>query len=333
VVIVRRNQVASVLPMLAQAHRIPSVLFLGNSATGPEHLVNALGKDRVLTGMVNAEGERGRDTGVVRYLWRKPCPGLRRTGWEPSARTAAIQDLFTRAGLPAHTISNVEAAQKTHAAGLPGFAGAVYAADGVQQLAHSPRLIRMFVAAYREALRGLRADGTPITPASNRLVEWIPPAAAGVRFAVLPQYPRGGRRRRTPRHGRPGRNEGNRRRNPGDPGPYPHPKPCQQRHERRNRPAARGRHPPIGHSSQQAPGRPPDERDEPVSHLPQAPPAVWGRSGAASVRGLVEAVGAGADRDHGRSPQHRGERQGEGQDQATRCADDWYDGIGARYLS
>jgi ketopantoate reductase len=74
VVIVRRNQVASVLPMLAQAHRIPSVLFLGNSATGPEHLVNALGKDRVLTGMVNAGGERERDTGWSATCGGRPCP-------------------------------------------------------------------------------------------------------------------------------------------------------------------------------------------------------------------------------------------------------------------
>jgi hypothetical protein len=112
---------------------------------------------------------------VVRYLWWKAMPLVfAELDGKPSARTAAILDLFTRAGLPAHTISNVEAAQKTHAAGLPGFAGAAYAAGGVRQLAHSPHLIRMFVAAYREALRGLRADGTPITPASNRLVEWIP---------------------------------------------------------------------------------------------------------------------------------------------------------------
>jgi len=175
VVIVRRNQLASVLPMLAQASRIPSVLFLGNSATGPELLVDALGKDRVLTGMVNAGGERERDTGVVRYLWSKSMPLVfAELDGRPSARTDAIQDLFARAGLPAHTVRNVETVQKTHAAGLPGFAGAVYAAGGVRQLAHSPRLIRLFVAAYREALRGLHADGTPITPRSNRLVEWIP---------------------------------------------------------------------------------------------------------------------------------------------------------------
>lgn len=175
VVIVRRSQVASVLPMLAQARRIPTVLFLGNSATGPELMIDALGKDRVLTGMVNAGGERERDTGVIRYLWSKRMPLVfGELDGKPSARTASIQELFTRAGLPAHTVTNVEAVQKTHAAGLPGFAGAVYAAGGVRRLAHSPGLLRMFVAAYREVLRGLRADGTPITPASNRLIEWVP---------------------------------------------------------------------------------------------------------------------------------------------------------------
>jgi len=92
VVIVRRNQLASVLPMLAQAHRIPSVLFLGNSATGPELLVDALGKDRVLTGMVNAGGERERDTGVVRYLWSKSMPLVfAELDGRRSSRTAAIR--------------------------------------------------------------------------------------------------------------------------------------------------------------------------------------------------------------------------------------------------
>ena len=102
VVIVRRNQVASVLPMLAQAHRIPSVLFLGNSATGPEHLVNALGKDRVLTGMVNAGGERGRDTGVVRYLWWKAMPlvfaELARDSRHRSRYRCTVSELNVREG-------------------------------------------------------------------------------------------------------------------------------------------------------------------------------------------------------------------------------------------
>ena len=34
IVVVRRNQIASVLPMLAQNHCIPNILFLGNNAAG-----------------------------------------------------------------------------------------------------------------------------------------------------------------------------------------------------------------------------------------------------------------------------------------------------------
>jgi hypothetical protein len=37
-----------------------------------------------------------------------------------------------------------------------------------------PQLLRLFVQGYREALRALRADGTPLRPSATRLVEWIP---------------------------------------------------------------------------------------------------------------------------------------------------------------
>jgi hypothetical protein len=53
----RRNQIPSILPMLAQDHRIPSVLFLGNAA-GPQDLVEALGRQRVLLGLGNSGGPR-----------------------------------------------------------------------------------------------------------------------------------------------------------------------------------------------------------------------------------------------------------------------------------
>ena len=45
IVIMRRNQILSVLPMLAQNHHIPSVLFLGNNAAGPQDLIDALGRE------------------------------------------------------------------------------------------------------------------------------------------------------------------------------------------------------------------------------------------------------------------------------------------------
>jgi 2-dehydropantoate 2-reductase len=173
-VIVRRNQIPSVLPMLAQNRRIPSVLFLGNNAAGADEMVQALGRERVLTGMVNAGGER--DGYVVRYIWSRWFPILfAELDDRPTPRTAAIARMFRSAGLPARVIKNVEAYQKTHAAGVPPLAGALYMAGGdIRRLARMPKLLRLCVEGWREALRALRADGTPLRPSATRLMEWIP---------------------------------------------------------------------------------------------------------------------------------------------------------------
>ncbi len=186
VVIVRRNQIPSVLPMLARAKRIPSVLFLGNNAAGSQDLVDALGRERVLIGMVNAGGERVGH--VVRYLWWKRLPlQLSELDDKPSARTAAILQAFKTAGLPAHLRGQMDAYLKTHAAGLPGFAGALYRAGGsTHELAHRPDLLRLFVESMREALRALTRLGVPLRPAAQRLVFWIPMPllVLGLRFFV-----------------------------------------------------------------------------------------------------------------------------------------------------
>jgi 2-dehydropantoate 2-reductase len=183
VVIVRRSQVGSVLPLLAAAPDIPSCLFLGNNLAGSTDMAEALGAGRVLTGMVNAGGER--DKQVVRYLFTRRLPllfgerdGVTRT------RTRAIAETFCNAGLPARVVTNPEAYQKTHGAGLPAFAGALYSAGGnVRRLARQPDLLHLFVTGYREALRAIEADGTAIKPALTRAMMWVPEAiiSAGLR--------------------------------------------------------------------------------------------------------------------------------------------------------
>jgi hypothetical protein len=69
IVIVRRNQIPSLLPVLAGNHRIPSVLFLSNNAAGEQDMIEALGRECVLIGMPNAGGAR--EGHVVRYLWSR----------------------------------------------------------------------------------------------------------------------------------------------------------------------------------------------------------------------------------------------------------------------
>jgi len=184
VVIVRHNHVASVLPLLAAASHLPSVLFLGNNLAGSSDMAEALGGERVLTGMVNAGGFR--DGVVVRYIFNRR---LRLLFGEADgairARTRAIGEMFRGAGLPARAVTDPEAYQKTHAAGLPAFAGALYSAGGsVRLLARRPDLLHLFVAGYRDALRALRCDGTAIRPGMTRALLWAPewPLRAGLRY-------------------------------------------------------------------------------------------------------------------------------------------------------
>ena len=174
IVIVRANQIPSVLPPLAKNHRIPSVLFLGNNAAGPQDLIAALGRERVLLGMANAGGAR--QGHVIRYLWWSWMPLLfGELDDVPRPRTKSIVKVFRRAGLSARVVKNVDAYLKTHAAGLPALAGAAYLTGGqIRQLAHAPTVLKLNVQAFREALRALRAIGIPIKPSATRLVEWLP---------------------------------------------------------------------------------------------------------------------------------------------------------------
>jgi 2-dehydropantoate 2-reductase len=174
IVAVRRNQIPSILPALAQNHRIPSALFLGNNAAGPQDMIEALGRQRVLIGMPNVGGERLGH--IVRCLSSRWLPLLFGQLDDVSTpRTEAIVRLFRSAGLSARVVKNVDAYQKTHAAFLPACAGALYLAGGdVHHLAHMPEALKLFVRASGEALRALRTVGIPLKPSGTRLVEWIP---------------------------------------------------------------------------------------------------------------------------------------------------------------
>jgi len=128
----------------------------------------------VLIGLGNAGGERYGY--VVRYVWPR-WVSLPFNTWDdaPSPCTKTIVGLFRSAGLRAHVQSHMDAYLKTHAAGLPPFAGALYSVGGnVHTLAHHPDALRWFVRSYCEGLHALRCVGIPVTPSAVRLIEWIP---------------------------------------------------------------------------------------------------------------------------------------------------------------
>jgi 2-dehydropantoate 2-reductase len=64
-VIVRRDQLAGIMPALTANHYIPTLLFMLNNPLGSTQLIRALGQDRVLLGFPGAGGTR--EGQIVRY--------------------------------------------------------------------------------------------------------------------------------------------------------------------------------------------------------------------------------------------------------------------------
>jgi 2-dehydropantoate 2-reductase len=177
-VIMRKNKVAEVLPVLAANRRIPSVLFLMNNAAGPGEFIRALGAERVLVGFPMAGGLRAGH--VIRYL----APSSGRIGLpfgevdgRITTRTQQVaQVLDSLPGFRAEIRTDMDAWLKCHVALLmPSLVPALYAAetDNVR-LAHTRDLVVLGLRAVREGFRVLRALGIPITPARLKQFEWIP---------------------------------------------------------------------------------------------------------------------------------------------------------------
>lgn len=176
VVIVRNNQLDSVLPVLAANSATPNVLFMVNNAAGPDALVAALGKERVLLGFPGAGGQRV--DGVVRYrLTRRIVQPttLGELDGSLSKRILQIARALDEAGFPTAVERQMDAWLKTHVAVVSPVANALYMAGGDNyRLARTRDGLILMVRAVKESLHVLRALQVPITPPKFRLLAWIP---------------------------------------------------------------------------------------------------------------------------------------------------------------
>ncbi len=176
VVLVRKNQVATVLPALAANKSTPSFLFMINNAAGPDEYISAVGRERVLLGFAGAGGER--EGHVVRHAVLSKFLQPTSIGELNGCRTSRIEQIgsmFRAAGFPPVIHSNMDAWLKTHVALVSPIANAIYMAGGDNcQLARDPDGVALMLRAIREGFRTLRVMGIPITPFSFRSLEWIP---------------------------------------------------------------------------------------------------------------------------------------------------------------
>ena len=176
VVMMPKNHVPEILPILAANCNTPNVLFMVNNAAGPDEMINALGRERVLLGFPGAGGTRKGH--VVRYRVvsaRQQPTTFGELDGSTTARLEQIVNVFKGAGFPVAINSQMDAWLKTHVAEVNPMANALFMAGGDNyRLARTRDAIVLMIRAIREGYSVLGKLNIPIVPAKHKLLKWIP---------------------------------------------------------------------------------------------------------------------------------------------------------------
>lgn len=176
-VVLPRNSVCDVLPILAANRKTPNVMFFGQNVIGPEVMVESVGGKRVLLGFPGAGAVRHNDQ-LINYLildQREQPTTIGELDGDRSERIKEIADTFANAGFPVAISGNMDAWLKTHVAEIVPSAGAFYMADGgIGRLRNNRKALVLMIRAIREGFRVLSALGIPVTPSSHKIFRWIP---------------------------------------------------------------------------------------------------------------------------------------------------------------
>jgi len=173
-VVIRKNQVPDLLPVLAR-NRSPNVVFMVNNPSGPDEFTRALGKERVMLGFVFGAGKR--DGSVIRAisgLGRIATPFGEIDG-RITPRLTRLVGILCQAGLKSKTSTDISDELATHAALIAPFAHLLikHGCD-TYALARSTSDLRLLVDALRETLDVLRATGFKVVPSTLNMVRIIP---------------------------------------------------------------------------------------------------------------------------------------------------------------
>ena len=178
-IMVRRDQLASVMPELIANRRIPTLLFMLNNPNGTASLIEALGQERVLLGFPGAGGAR--EGQVIRYALIAQQPTtLGEIGGGRSGRLRELATAFQAAGFPAKMSADMDGWLKAHAFFVTAVSGSIYLAGGDScRLSRNTAILALMTKGVREGFSAVRALGHSVSPFPLRvLFTWLPPAFA-----------------------------------------------------------------------------------------------------------------------------------------------------------
>lgn len=167
-VAVRKNQVYTVLPVLAQ-NKTPRIVFMVNNAAGPHEYVEALGAERVFLSFSCTGGVRKGHVISCLLAEKYKIP----LGCIDKMRTSPIIKAFNQAHIEVH-LYNMDAWLKYHAALVSPLANAVLLTKGTYNLAKNKQMIQLFIRAAKEAFSALRILGYPVTPRYFLILTLLP---------------------------------------------------------------------------------------------------------------------------------------------------------------
>jgi pimeloyl-ACP methyl ester carboxylesterase/ketopantoate reductase len=178
-VVMGEHQAVQILDTLAENEHVPTFLFMGNNISGPDDMVRALGKERVMLGFPYPGGKR--DGHVMRVLpinedekYTIPIGEVDGTIQPRTRQVAAV--LEDMRGYDVEIRTDMENWLKYHVALLmSGIVPALYAADtSMKRLGETRDLLVLSVRATKEALQGLRNAGYAPSPPVVRVFEHVP---------------------------------------------------------------------------------------------------------------------------------------------------------------
>ena len=174
-IIMQRQQVSKILPVLQKNRKVPSFIFMGNNVNGAEEYLKYLDRKRILLGFGGPGGYR-RDHNVIAAYVRDYCIlYFGELDGKISGRVERIKNIFQKAEVKINIPENIDAWLKSHAALISPLAVASYALrDRGKKLGDEDKALTMSIKALRENLNALKEMGIPILPKKLKLMRLIP---------------------------------------------------------------------------------------------------------------------------------------------------------------
>jgi 2-dehydropantoate 2-reductase len=184
-VTVRREQIESVLPVLAEAVSIRRVVFLANNAYRSDHLQGVLGRSRAVLAFPGIAGYR--EGAVIRYV----DIAQQHTVVENDAQD--IISLFRGAGFRVDRVRDMDAWLKRHAVFITAMAGALYEnCCDASLLAQDEEAVTRVILGVRQGWAAENRNGVGAAPLALRTIMcWVPLQLSAIYWRRLLASPRG----------------------------------------------------------------------------------------------------------------------------------------------